>query len=51
MTIRETIKNTIKEQNELRKSMTDKAWVEHCTKDLFNILEEHKDVFIRLKNR
>jgi len=51
MTIRADIKKSIQEQLELRNSMSDEDWIELCTENLFKILEEHKDVLIRLTDR
>lgn len=34
-----------------RGDITQEVWVEYCMNLLSDIMEEHKDVFIRLKNR
>jgi hypothetical protein len=34
-----------------RGEITQEDWVDYCMKLLFEIMEDNKDVFIRLKNR
>jgi len=46
------IKNVhVENEQKVRASMTPEAWEERCRARLYDLLEENKDVFVRLADR